>query len=102
MHTTDWYFWDGVRFFVDGQLIQREANRIAGKPDCSQYGCSTYEDVIVQLKRDELNALRNSNELEFRFTSSSVSGFGVVKLSGEELRAFLSLVDMHRGHRLDE
>jgi hypothetical protein len=92
----DWAFWDEVRYIRYGERVERESVRVSGTPDCSEYGCMVYEDMIVRFDRFELEDLIANENVEFRFYSSKQSGYSVVNMSSSELSAFLASIDAGR------
>ena len=90
---TDWQYWDEARYKINGNLHTIDLNRIASDVDCSQYGCSHYEDVAGEVPRQHLEAFSEEGDT-IRVYSGAVSGrYKSVHLQSAEVRDFLSDVD---------
>lgn len=90
---TDWQYWSEARYKINGDLHTIDLNRIASDVNCSQYGCSHYEDVAGEVTREHLEAFSEEGDT-IRVYSGAVSGkYKSVHIQPTEVRDFLSDVD---------
>jgi len=87
-NSSDWIFWDRVKFDAGNGLEVFDVSRVGSDVDCSQYGCSHYEDVVFKIEKGWLESWANTGKT-LRFFSTRVSTHRDVSVSLEETRAFL-------------
>lgn len=87
---------DRMTFLVSGQLKRAKVDRISYDVSCQRYGCSHYEDYVVQLERADLEALSISADgtpfWTARLFGQTVEGTDVNVLCNETA-GFLIAVD---------
>jgi|JI8StandDraft_2_1071088.scaffolds.fasta_scaffold31306_5 hypothetical protein len=87
---------DRMTYLVSGKLRQAKVDRVYFDVSCQRYGCSHYEDYVVQLERNDLDALSTcvtgSPYWKARLFGQSVEGTDVDVLCNETA-GFLVAVD---------
>jgi hypothetical protein len=94
MTASEWNYWDTVRYKINGEVSESSLGRIGSDVDCSQYGCTHYEDVGASISRSELEQIADENGISFRVYSGKYSDVTEdIEISGEEVNDFLQRVD---------
>lgn len=97
MTASEWNYWDTVRYKTDGEVQESTLSRIGSDVDCSQYGCTHYEDVSTSISRSELEQIAEEGGISFRIYSGKFSDVNEdIEISGEEVNDFLQRVDQLR------
>jgi len=91
-NSRDWIFWDKVKFDAGNGLEVFDVSRVGSDVDCSQYGCSHYEDVVFNIEKKWLENWAHQGKT-LRFFSTKVSTHRDVTISIEEANAFLERVN---------
>ena len=90
VRSTEWAFWDEIRYNHNGELKILKANRIAGEVGSCEFGCSLYEDVVVDLDMEVLKAWASSAKpITIRFGSSKISSTADTEIKPEEVKLFI-------------
>jgi hypothetical protein len=87
-NSSDWIFWDRVKFDTGNGLEVFDVSRVGSDVDCSQYGCSHYEDVVFKIEKGWLESWAKTGKT-LRFFSTRVSTHRDVSVTIEEAKAFL-------------
>lgn len=94
-NSNDWSYWNEARFNSGSGLTKIKLDRISSDVDCSQYGCSHYEDMIGRLTIGQVESFANSQSPTIvRIGSSKVSTTVDVKITPQEAKAFLAKLKM--------
>lgn len=89
-NNSDWMYWDEARFRMDGELVKIPMTRVGSNVDCSQYGCSHFEDVVGSVTDEQVQFIAEQQQpVTVRLTSSRVSGNTDFQLPPGEAKAFL-------------
>ena len=91
----DWSYWNEARFNSGSGLTKIKLDRISSDVECSQYGCSHYEDMVGRLTIDEVKSFANSQSpIAFRIGSNKVSNTVDFEITPQEAKAFLAKLEM--------
>ncbi|MFY3772993.1 hypothetical protein ACOSZC_02565 [Marinobacter salsuginis] len=89
-NNSDWMHWDEARFRMDGELVKIPMTRVGSNVDCSQYGCSHFEDVVGSVTDEQVQFIAKQQQpVTVRLTSSRVSGNTDFQIPPGEAKAFL-------------
>ena len=90
----DWMDWDEARFRAGDELVKFSMEKIGSDVDCSQYGCSHFEDILGTISEEHIKALASQEgPVTIRLTSSRVSSNLDVQFSPKEAQMFLDKID---------
>lgn len=83
-----------MTYIVDGKLQSASISRLDIDVDCSRYGCSYYEDYVVEVPREHLDALAKGSDIAWdaRLFGTSTTGIDTQFLTNETA-GFLLAVD---------
>lgn len=85
-----WRYWNEARFLMDGEIVKIPLDRVGSDVDCSQYGCSHYEDAIGDISKAQLEYIaEQSEEITFRLSSSQIDSNLDFGITPAEAQAFL-------------
>lgn len=93
-NNSDWMYWDEARFQMDGELVKISMARVGSNVDCSQYGCSHFEDVVGSVKREHIQFMAEQQQpVTVRLTSSRASGNTDFEIPPGEAKDFLEALE---------
>jgi hypothetical protein len=84
--------WDIARYLTQEGLIEVPVVRIGKEVTCTQYGCSYFEDVILNVDRATLEKWNSAN-ITVRFSSSTVSGNNDIDIDKDDTITFIKAMD---------
>jgi len=88
---TDWAYWNTVKFLKDEKPVSIPSESVDNDVDCSQYGCSHYEEVVTVIDEATLDSWASSKEpVVVRYYSPRVSSSIDVELNQDEIKAFMN------------
>jgi len=91
-NSNDWIWWDMVTLKIKDKVKDINVKRIGSDVKCTEYGCSHYEDVVMEINNDLMSDWVE-NERTLRFSSSKVSYSKDIKINSQEVKYFIDKVN---------
>jgi len=95
-----WHFYNTGTYLIEGQLEQVETLKAGSDVDCSRYGCTHWEHVIINVPFERLERLAKDfsqdNGIRYRLMGKSGNNLDY-GIPANEIAAFVQTVNRYRG-----